>query len=267
MLKAILKKMYLFQVTRWAYRNMVSLKNKIRNLIFPTAIILTYHRVANSTRDPHQLAVTSENFYDQLKYLKENYKVISLDDLIIHLQNHTVSRGIAVITFDDGYADNLHNALPILEKLNLPATIFVSSGHIDTKSFHWDHDTYSDHNRPMTKSELSTIGSNKLISIGGHTISHPHTPTLTKKEKEKEITEDKKQLEESCNKSINLFSFPFGEFDDEAIEIAKCSGYNCVCILGEKRVTNNADVYRLPRFLVRNWNSKDFIRNIKYKFL
>lgn len=267
MLKNFLIKIHLLNKARWVYKKTSDFKNIIRNFLFPTAIILTYHRVANISEDPHQLAVSPQIFHNQLKYLKENYIVISLDQLINHIKNRTVKRKMIVITFDDGYTDNLQNALPTLEKFEIPATIFVSSGHIDTRSFYWDDNADPVCDRPMTKAELAKISENKLISIGGHTLSHLHTPTLAKEKKITEIGEDKNKLEKYCNKEIKSFSFPFGEFDDESIKIAKDIGYECVCLLGEKRITNNTDIYHLPRFLVRNWDSKEFIRNIKYKFL
>ncbi len=112
---------------------MFRLLKKFRNRIQ----ILLYHRVANVTSDPQMLCVTPDKFYDQMKFLKKNYNIISLSSINQLLKNHTIPRNSVVITFDDGYQDNLINAIPILEEHNLPATFFITSGYIgENKEFY-----------------------------------------------------------------------------------------------------------------------------------
>jgi peptidoglycan/xylan/chitin deacetylase (PgdA/CDA1 family) len=85
------------------------------------------------------MCVTPEHFSEQVKYLKENYTVISLTDLYTALQNGKVRDRSVVITFDDGYYDNFVYAKPVLERYNVPATFFISSGHIGSdREFWWD---------------------------------------------------------------------------------------------------------------------------------
>lgn len=95
---------------------------------------LLYHRVANLESDIWKLAVTPENFEFQIKYLKENYNIIRFEEDWPEEAENTVA-----ITFDDGYLDNYRCALPILEKYEVPATIFVCTGNMGTdKEFWWD---------------------------------------------------------------------------------------------------------------------------------
>lgn len=97
-------------------------------------LVLLYHRVISLDPDLHMLAVNPDNFYQQIKYLKSNYNIISLKESF-----NSITKPSIVITFDDGYADNFNNALPILEDLQVPATIFVSTETIDTsREFWWD---------------------------------------------------------------------------------------------------------------------------------
>lgn len=97
-------------------------------------LTLLYHRVTNLKYDKNLLAVTPENFYKQMEYLKKNYPIVRFE------QNWNEVAGDAVcITFDDGYRDNLTNALAILKDLDIPATIFVSTGNLNTsEEFWWD---------------------------------------------------------------------------------------------------------------------------------
>ena len=91
--------------------------------------ILTYHSISNEI-EPDE-TVTPEEFERQLQYIKENYKVISLEEAIEYLQTDLGKvSGSIVITFDDGYSDNYYNAYPLLKKHNFPATIFLISDFI-----------------------------------------------------------------------------------------------------------------------------------------
>jgi peptidoglycan/xylan/chitin deacetylase (PgdA/CDA1 family) len=89
--------------------------------------------------DPQMLSVTPSNFSEHLKHLKENYHVISLSELGKAIAKGDVPNRTVVITFDDGYADNLWYAKPLLEKAEVPATVFITTGKInDSHEFWWD---------------------------------------------------------------------------------------------------------------------------------
>lgn len=104
-------------------------------------LILTYHRVPNAIgQDPFELKVSPDQFRAQLAWLQHHYVVISMDELIAQMERgRLMATRQAVITFDDGYADNLHNAAPILQQAGLPAIVYVTSEYIGTcMPFWWD---------------------------------------------------------------------------------------------------------------------------------
>jgi len=104
------------------------------NRFSPPVLILLYHRVTTLESDPQLLAVTPDNFRAQLEYLKKHYCLARLEDDWAGVQKPAV-----VVTFDDGYADNALEALPILEELQVPATFFVSTSLIGSdREFWWD---------------------------------------------------------------------------------------------------------------------------------
>ncbi len=106
-------------------------------LEFP--LVLLYHRVANDPIDSQLLAVSPENFEAHLKELAENYTVLPLHQLLEEASKGQLQPDTLAITFDDGYLDNLTNAVPLLEKYGLHATIFVVSGMVGSQSeFWWD---------------------------------------------------------------------------------------------------------------------------------
>jgi peptidoglycan/xylan/chitin deacetylase (PgdA/CDA1 family) len=97
-------------------------------------LTLMYHRVNRLKQDKNYLAVVPDVFYEQMFFLKKNYPIVRLEQDWNELDQDAVC-----VTFDDGYMDNYTNALPILQELEIPATIFISTGGINTyKEFWWD---------------------------------------------------------------------------------------------------------------------------------
>ena len=104
-------------------------------------IILLYHRVVDlaDTTDPWNLCVTPAHFKEHLEVLAKNSKPISLRKMCNSLKSFPFEHRNVVITFDDGYRDNFHNAKPLLEKYEIPATFFIVSEAINSqKEFWWD---------------------------------------------------------------------------------------------------------------------------------
>jgi len=110
------------------------------NLVDTPAVILLYHRVIDLSLDPQQLAVSPANFNDQIAYLKEHYHLLSFDEFAdIITRKRKMPKRSAVVSFDDGYVDNLTNAVPILERHNAQAVFYVATATLDTrKEFWWD---------------------------------------------------------------------------------------------------------------------------------
>lgn len=117
-------------------------KRYVRRIIAPfrsQAAILMYHRVFDASSDPWDLCVSPQNFAEHLEHLRRHYSIVSLRNLMGALKNGNLQKGAVVLTFDDGYADNLWNAKPLLERYEVPATVFVSTGYVDSdREFWWD---------------------------------------------------------------------------------------------------------------------------------
>ena len=109
----------------------------IRHLFEHRGMVLMYHRIADVVMDPWDLTVSPENFEQQIQLLTKNYKVISILELINHLQQKNLPANSVCITFDDGYTDNYLFAKPILEKYNCPATLFIPSQFIGQEHPFW----------------------------------------------------------------------------------------------------------------------------------
>jgi peptidoglycan/xylan/chitin deacetylase (PgdA/CDA1 family) len=115
--------------------NARALFERARNRFLPGSLILLYHRVGEPELDPQLLSVSRPNFDEHLQVLR-NFCTVPLASLLASGQTN---RSRIALTFDDGYADNLWNAKPLLEKYAVPATVFVSVGHVlSQRAFWWD---------------------------------------------------------------------------------------------------------------------------------
>jgi peptidoglycan/xylan/chitin deacetylase (PgdA/CDA1 family) len=102
------------------------------------ALVLCYHRISDVYADP-RLCVTPSRFAEHLEVLRQYARPTRLQQLSQALSHKSLPDRSVVVTFDDGYADNLHNAKPLLERYGIPATVFVITGYIGReREFWWD---------------------------------------------------------------------------------------------------------------------------------
>ena len=98
-----------------------------------------YHRVAELPLDPFALAVTPHHFAEHLEVIRKYSRPVSLARMARSVKDGKQPRRAIAVTFDDGYADNLYNAKPILERYDIPATVFVTIGQTGGEmEFMWD---------------------------------------------------------------------------------------------------------------------------------
>ena len=105
--------------------------------IFGGAVILGYHRIGSSPGVLDEVCVSPENFAHHLEELRNRTHPIRLSKLVQHLRDGSLPDKSIAVTFDDGYADILSIAKPLLEKYEIPATVFVCTGYMG-KEFWWD---------------------------------------------------------------------------------------------------------------------------------
>ncbi len=104
-----------------------------------TALVLHYHRVVEAQADPNRLCVTPQHFSEQLAFLRSHFDPVPLSQLLPTMARQDGPSRPVAITMDDGYADNLHNAKPLLEHYSVPATVFVTTGSLNSPNgFWWD---------------------------------------------------------------------------------------------------------------------------------
>ena len=102
--------------------------------------VLAYHRVGLAAQDPWGLSISPQHFDEQLTVLGDLGTIVRLGDGLDdsagrRFRSH---RPRFSITFDDGYVDNLRNAVELLERHDVPATVFIATAFIDQPAFWWD---------------------------------------------------------------------------------------------------------------------------------
>ncbi len=126
------------------------------------------------------------------------------------------------ITFDDGFENFISVALPELQHRNIPSTVFIILDALGN-----DFGTPELLEKVMSADQLRCIPQD-IVTLGSHTLTHPFLPNLRQEEAVKELLESRLQLEKILNRSVTLFSFPFGGFTDELIQLSRQAGYTRV---------------------------------------
>ncbi len=112
---------------------------RVRGRLFGDAIVLIYHRVTRLVSDPQLLAVDPDHFATHLEHLQRHWHPMTLAELTRAALRREIPRRAVAITFDDGYADNLLEAEPLLARSGIPATVFISTALLDSdREFYWD---------------------------------------------------------------------------------------------------------------------------------
>lgn len=128
--------------------------------------ILIYHRVLDAQDSICPDEFDKPRFIKHLQILSKYFNVLSLTEALEKLGSNTLSKNSAVITFDDGYADNYFNALPILKSFNMPATFFIATGYLNGRSM-WN-DIIANAIRKTSKSNINL----SKLNYGVHKLTN-----------------------------------------------------------------------------------------------
>ncbi len=118
------------------------------------ALVLGYHRVADEASDPFGMCVRPELFEHHLEAIRRYARPVRLRELVAAPENGEPPSGAVAVTFDDGYADVLSAAKPVLERYEVPATVFVATGFIGGR-FWWDE--FAAHDAPVSRKEYRRL--------------------------------------------------------------------------------------------------------------
>lgn len=202
--------------------------------------ILVYHTISSPAEAlPGDIDISPERFERQLQWLSRWKNVVRLYQTL----RSPASERLVAITFDDGFRDNLTVALPLLEKYNLPMTLFVTSGFLDTPGY-------------LSKQELREMAKHPLVTIGAHGHNHLHFTELDVDTARYELTESRRVLEAVTGNAIELMAWPYGECNERLEDLSGACGYRASWSVW-KGNNRRHSLWRVP--LGRNDNLPRFI--------
>ena len=189
---------------------------------FPTVM---YHRVVDSITgpDPYALNITSADLESQLSHLKKSgYRSVPLSEALSALNGGGSSEKQVVLTFDDGYMDFMTHALPLLQKYDFTATVYLVSDQISGVN-KWDEGRAEPATLmgPAEIKEARSAG----ITFGSHSKNHPRLADLPIDEAREEVFGSKKALEDLLGEEMSIFCYPFGNSSQAVREAVMEAGY------------------------------------------
>jgi peptidoglycan/xylan/chitin deacetylase (PgdA/CDA1 family) len=215
-------------------------------------LILCYHAVSESW--PADLSLPPGDFERQIRRkLAAGYEGVTLK------QSRAPGRPdrCLVVTFDDGYLSTLTVAAPILDRLGVPATLFVPSDHIGRDEpmtwpgiDRWLHGPHREELMPLDWEGVRTLAGSGW-EIGSHTCSHPHLTGLPEDELARELRDSRARIGAELGREPDSIAYPYGDVDARVAAAARTAGYALGAAL-PARWTPDDNPMRLPRVGVYN---------------
>jgi len=225
--------------------------------------VLMYHKVNDVPGNPLTMPVSL--FDEQMDQLRElGYKIVGLDDVLAHYVDRAPLPAQAVlITFDDGYHDNLDNAATVLRKYGYPAVLFVPIGYLD------DHHPLPHEERLAADGILNpTVDWEELaeleregIRIESHGISHRPLADLEVDEAAREITLSKLRLEERLGRPVRAFSYVKGSeahYKPVHLSLVRQAGYDVAFTAVSGANSPATDPLQLRRYNIEPYPPRTF---------
>ncbi|MCS6929967.1 MAG: polysaccharide deacetylase family protein [Saprospiraceae bacterium] len=222
-------------------------------------------------------------------FLKRAYNVISLEDYLNARRangcRQLPSRAL-IITLDDGHARN-RELLPLVQKLNLPITIFLCAGIVGTRRHFWfkyrhpgidiaalkrmpnaqrievlaaaGFDPLREWEQPQALSQQDINQMRPWVNFQSHTLTHPCLPQCTHEEAWKEISGSRYLLEREYGLHINALAFPNGDYSARDLALVRQAGYECAITVDFGYNTLKTDPYRLRRLSIDDSDNEDAV--------
>lgn len=202
---------------------------------------------------------TADGLDRALGWIGERFGFLTPDEF---LDGDSGSGPGVLLTFDDGFANNLHQALPVLEKHGAPGLFFVTLQHVhDPRDWLppvrramaeiWDDP--ADVPEPVARDlfdglstgELTRLADHPLATVGAHSVSHPFLDRLDDTELERELAESRGGLTEIIGRPVDLFAYPTGAYDERVSRATASAGYRAA--FADRPVGVGCPAYEIPR--------------------
>ncbi|TAL25055.1 MAG: hypothetical protein EPN94_06060 [Nitrospirae bacterium] len=229
--------------------------------------VLMYHHISPHKKD--MVTVTPEVFEKQMEHLcKSGYKTLTLDELLSYINGDLIPEQRAVaVTFDDGWLDNYIYAFPVIEKYKIHASIFIITGKTEKASENqaqipFQVPTHKESKLMIEKGReqrvllnwelIKKMSATGLVAFYSHTKSHKKCSALPETELSEELRESKQALEKKLGKDCPYLCWPYGDYNNVAVKVAKDAGYKALFTIEHGVVKKGDDPFAVKRIVVKD---------------
>ena len=194
-----------------AYLELQKIQRLLARTVPSRLVVLTYHAI------PEEEA---GRFEDQMRVLKTLATPVFADDF------PNGARCAAAVTFDDAFQSVFDQALPIMAKYGIPATVFVPTGFLASAPGWIPPERRQSGTSGVLVSEgRLTSSDSRYVRLGSHTVTHPRLGLLDARALNAELVDSKQALERLTATPVTMLSFPFGSFNTSVLEATRSTGY------------------------------------------
>lgn len=212
---------------------------------------LIYHSVAGNLNFELDLPIAL--FRLQLEFLARHNCVISYDEALRVLRAKRQARADAVVlTFDDGFVNFYTHVFPILREFNLPATLFVTTGFVETGiPYPLLHHTSGAEIKPVTWEMLGEMVSSGLVTIGAHTHTHVYLDNEPEDKVIEELVIPQELFRQRLGLDVRHFAYPKALWNPAVEKLVAKYYASSVIGGGYKATPDGFNPYRIPRVPIR----------------
>jgi peptidoglycan/xylan/chitin deacetylase (PgdA/CDA1 family) len=213
-------------------------------------IVLMYHRVGSARNAwEARYAIDPERFEAHMLALaRQGMQPVSMEALSDWLENgKTLSTGAFVLTFDDGFRDVREHALPVLERLRWPFTVFLVSNLVGAEDT-WTRASNPDGvTHPLLNADEILDMQRRGVGFHSHSCSHPSLPSLDDDRLWSELVESRAALQRLLGRQVDYLAYPFGHLDDRVVAAASRAGYRAAFSTQPGFNRRDVDRFRIRR--------------------
>ncbi|MDO0927643.1 polysaccharide deacetylase family protein [Streptomyces sp. TG1A-8] len=209
----------------------------------PVPWIAMYHSVGDCSDDPYRVTVTPARLERQLRWLRRRgLRGVSVAELLA-ARARGEGRKLVGLTFDDGYADFLTGALPVLARWGCTATLFVLPGRFGGDNA-WDP---RGPRKPLLTAAQVRQAARAGVEIGSHGLTHVDLTRAGDTALRAETAGSRAALQELTGAPVTGFCYPYGTVDHRAAGAVRQAGYGYACAIDPGALSGP---YALPRVYV-----------------
>lgn len=208
-------------------------------------LVLAYHSICDEPSS--SLSLATAEFARQMEIAARRLRPVGLTTVLkLWHSRAPLAEDMLLVTFDDGCRDVLHNAVPILERLDIPATFFVPGAIVAGQ----DCASLDRRLETLAAGEIAQLAAHPLFEIGVHGFEHKNTDEIDADDFVRDVARGRKALEEITGRKIRALAYPGGKFSGAVIAKLPSAGIELAFKLGRRTNTIDVPPLELGRFLI-----------------